>query len=192
MNVGVGRARITAFGLLAALACTAPEPQPPSATDSDPQLTGPPLDTVAVLAAAREVMDSARYATMVTLGPTGHPQARIVDPFPPEPDFTIYAATNARTRKAAELAADPRITLLYFDRVGGSYVTVVGRAELVRDSASRVRYWKEEWAAFYRDRNLGEDYLLIRVRPLRLEISSERHGIRNDAVTWRPVLVELP
>jgi hypothetical protein len=62
----------------------------------------------------------------------------------------------------------------------------------VRDSASRARYWKEEWAAFYQDRNLGEDYLLIRVRPLRLEISSERHGIRNDAVTWRPVLVELP
>lgn len=192
MSPGVGTARITAIGLVAALACTAPGPQTPPGNPSDAPLASLPLDTVAVLAAAREVMDSARYATLVTLGPSGHPQARIVDPFPPEPDFTIYAATNARTRKAAELAADPRITLLYFDRVASSYVTVVGRAELVRDSASRARYWKEEWAAFYQDRNLGEDYLLIRVRPLRLEISSERHGIRNDAVTWRPVLVELP
>jgi general stress protein 26 len=185
-------ARITAVGLLAALACAAPEPQVPPGTASDAPLASPPLDTVAVLAAAREVIDSAHYATLVTLGPSGHPQARSVDPFPPEPDFTIYAATNAQTRKAAELAADPRITLLYFDRQGGSYVTVVGRAELVRDSASRARYWKEEWATFYQDRNLGDDYLLIRVTPLRLEISSERHGIRNDAVTWRPVLVELP
>jgi len=152
----------------------------------------PERDRERVLAAAREVMAAARYATLVTLGPDGHPQARIVDPFEPEEDFTIWAATNARTRKAAEIAADPRVTLLYFDRAGSSYVTLAGRAELVRDSTERARHWKEEWAGFYRDRHLGDDYLLIRVRPHRLEVSSTRHGVLNDPVTWRPAIVALP
>lgn len=149
-------------------------------------------DSAAVLAAAREILAESRYATLVTVGPDGHPQARIVDPFAPEEDFSIWVATNARTRKAAEIALDPRVSLLYFDRTGGSYVTVVGRAELVRDSTARAQHWKEEWAAFYQDRHLGDDYLLIRVRPSRLEISSERHGLRNDPATWRPFIVTLP
>lgn len=172
------------------VACAAPEPTTQTAIAE--HVAGPPVDSAAILVAAREVIDSARYATLVSLGPDGHPQARIMDPFSPGPDFTILAATNARSRKAAELAADPRVTLLYFDRAGGSYVTIHGLVELVRDSATRAQFWKEDWAAFYEDRNLGEDYLLIRVRPFRLEISSERHGIRNDAVTWRPVIITLP
>lgn len=174
------------------MACAAPEQEPGPAPAAGSLPVGPPVDTTGILSAAREVMDSARYATLVTIGPDGHPQARIMDPFPAESDFTIYAATNARSRKAAEMLADSRVTLLYFDRAGGSYVSVLGRAELVRDSTTRARYWKEEWATFYQDRNLGDDYLLIRVRPFRLEVSSERHGIRNDAVTWRPAIMKLP
>lgn len=152
----------------------------------------PEVERERILAAAREVMRDARYATLVTLGPGGHPQARIVDPFDPEEDFTIWVATNARTRKAAEIAADSRVTLLYFDRAGSSYVTVVGQSELVRDSTERARHWKEEWAGFYRNRHLGDDYLLIRVRPSRLEVSSTRHGVLNDSLTWRPAIVSLP
>jgi len=152
----------------------------------------PAEDSAAVLLAAREILAESRYATLVTQGLDGHPQARVVDPFAPEADFTIWVATNARTRKAAEIARDRRVSLLYFDRAGGSYVTVVGRAELVRDSTARAEHWKEEWAAFYQDRHLGDDYLLIRVRPTRLEISSERHGLRNDPASWRPVIVTFP
>jgi general stress protein 26 len=144
------------------------------------------------LEVARSVMATARYATLVTVGPGGHPQARVMDPFAPDSAFVVRLATNARSRKAAEIARDPRVTLLYLDAAGQSYVTVIGRAELVRDLEERRRWWKPEWAAFYTGGNLGDDYLLIRVRPERLELSSERHGLLNDAVTWRPVIVELP
>lgn len=37
----------------------------------------------------------------------------------------------------------------------------------------------------------GDDYLLIRVTPRRLEVVSERHRMTNDPVTWRPVVVDL-
>lgn len=43
-----------------------------------------------VIAAAKEIMQAARYCTLITIGSGGQPQARIVDPFPPEEDLTIF------------------------------------------------------------------------------------------------------
>jgi hypothetical protein len=42
-----------------------------------------------VLAAAIETMTSVRYCSLVTLDANGVPQARAMDPFPPEPDLTV-------------------------------------------------------------------------------------------------------
>lgn len=150
----------------------------------------PPRDSV--LLAARDIMKAARYTTLVTLGPDGHPQARIVDPFVPEKDLTIWIATTARSRKVREIRQDRRVTLLYFNPGGLEYVTVVGRAEIVTAAADKARLWKEEWSAFYQDKNRGPDYTLIRVRPSRLEVVSPRHRLTNDPDTWRPVLLKLP
>ncbi|HWP37439.1 MAG TPA: pyridoxamine 5'-phosphate oxidase family protein [Gemmatimonadales bacterium] len=145
----------------------------------------------AVLAAARGVMRTARYATMVTVGRDGHPQARIVDPFEPEGDMTIWVATNPATRKVRELERDPRVTLLYFDPADPGYVTLIGEAAVVNDRAERTKRWKPEWKPFYADENRGDDYVLIRVRPRRLEIVSTRHNLLNDPATWRPITIEL-
>jgi general stress protein 26 len=70
-------------------------------------------------------------------------------------------------------------------------VTVIGNATLVRDAAEKAKRWKDEWAAFYKDRNKGDDYVLIRITPTRLEVVSEALGMRNDPETWRPVVLEL-
>ena len=40
--------------------------------------------------------------------------------------------------------------------------------------------------------NRGEDYLLLRVRPSRLEVVSASRGMRNDPQTWRPVILAVP
>jgi hypothetical protein len=42
-----------------------------------------------VIAAAKDVMRTARYSTLLTIGDDGQPQARSVDPFAPGADFTI-------------------------------------------------------------------------------------------------------
>ncbi|HET8648021.1 MAG TPA: pyridoxamine 5'-phosphate oxidase family protein, partial [Vicinamibacteria bacterium] len=141
--------------LLAALPCSA---APPAAPPAAP-------DRGRVLAAARELMQKARYCTLVTLAADGQPQARVVDPFAPEDELTVWIATNVLTRKVEEIKRDARVTLLYFDQGASAYVTLIGRAELVVDPAEKAKRWKPDWAAFYKDRNRGEDYLLIRVRP---------------------------
>jgi general stress protein 26 len=145
-----------------------------------------------VVAAAKAIMQEARYCTLITLGRDGQPQARIVDPFLPDSDLTIWIATNPVTRKVQEIHRDPRVTLLYFNPATFEYVTVLGTAVFDTDSLHKAGHWKPEWAGLYRDQNRGEDYLLLRVRPSRLEVASARRGMRNDPQTWRPVILDLP
>ena len=58
-----------------------------------------------IITAATDIMRLARYGTLVTMGADGRPQARIVDPFAPETDLTIWIATNPLTRKVQDIRA---------------------------------------------------------------------------------------
>ena len=153
---------------------------------------GDTLSRAQVIAVATDIMQTARYCTLITIGPDGRPQARIVDPFLPDSDLTIWIATNPLTRKVQEIRHDPRITLLYFSPATFEYVTVHGTAVVDTDSLHRAVHWKPEWAGMYRDQHRGADYLLLRVRPTRLEVVSARRGLRNDPETWRPVMLDVP
>jgi general stress protein 26 len=146
----------------------------------------------AVINAAKEIMLEARYCAMITLGSDGQPQAREVDPFPPEEGMVVWLATNPATRKVAQVKRDPRVTLCYIDASGGGYVTLLGKAEVVDLAAEKAKRWKEEWSTFYKDKNKGSDYLLIRVTPFRLEVVSYAHGVFNDPETWMPVFLSFP
>jgi general stress protein 26 len=176
---GAAAAALTVAALLCeAIIATGQEPAPPAP------------HRPAILAAARELMGRARYCTLVTVGPEGHPQARIVDPLAPEgDDMTVWIATNPLTRKVDQIRKDPRVTLLYFHSGGPGYVTLLGTAEVVSDAAEKAKRWKEEWAPFYKDKSRGDDYVLLRVKPSRLEIVSEAQGMRSDPQTWRPLSV---
>jgi general stress protein 26 len=151
---------------------------------------GPP-ERSEVIKAAKEIMQKARFCTFVTVGEDGHPQARIIDPFPPEDDLTVWAATNPLTRKVGQIKKDPRVTLLYYDPASMSYVTLLGKAEIVDDPAEKEKHWKEEWASQYKDKNKGEGYMLFRVKSFRLEIVNWGRGLANDPKTGRPVVLEL-
>ena len=144
-----------------------------------------------IRSAATDVMTLARYCTLVTVGVDGQPQARIVDPLIGV-DQSIWIATNPQTRKVQEIKRDSRVTLLFFNSAANEYVTVLGRATIVTDSTTKAVHWKPEWGPFYKEQFRGRDFMLIRVRPFRLEVSSPRHGLNNDPQTWRPIILNLP
>jgi general stress protein 26 len=144
-----------------------------------------------ILSAARQIMVSAHYCTLVTLDAEGHPQARVMDAFEPEPDLSVWFGTNKITRKVGELSQDPRMTLSYFDRDDPGYVTLLGEARLVTDPREKAARWKEEWQAFYPDGSSSEDYMLIEFRPFRIEVMSIKHAIASDPQGWKPAVVEL-
>lgn len=133
---------------------------------------------------AREIIESAGLCTLITLDKDGNPRARAMDPFLPNDDFTIWFGTNAKSRKVEQIKNDPRVTLYYLNRDGSGYVSVYGTAELVNDKKSKDKYWKEEWEAFYHDKEI--DYLLIKFTPLWMELISTPHGITGDSINWQP------
>jgi len=144
-----------------------------------------------VLAAAREVIERAGLCSLVTLDEAGAPRVRAMDPFPPEPDFTLWLGTHRSTRKVSEIRRDPRVAVHWLDATGPGQVTLIGTAELVEDAGERQRRFKPEWDAFYRDGWRGDDYLLIRVRPRRLEVMSIPDSVASDPKGWAPAVVEL-
>jgi general stress protein 26 len=146
---------------------------------------------VQILKTAAEIMDAARYCTFVTVDEEGQPRARVVDPFPPESDMTVWMATKAGTRKVAQIRKNPRATLLCFDGARKGYVTLLGTAAVDEDPAQKAKRWKPEWKDFYDDENRGPDYMLIRMKPSRLEILSPADGLGNDPRTWLPVSLDL-
>jgi general stress protein 26 len=154
--------------------------------------TAPAAPTPAqILDTARDLMLAARYCTFVTVDEEGQPRARVVDPFPPEADMTVWMATKATTRKVAQIRKNPRATLLCFDGTKKGYMTLLGTATVVDDPAEKAKRWKPEWKEFYEDENRSPDYILLRLKPTRLEVLSPAHGLGNDPRTWLPPSLEL-
>ena len=140
-----------------------------------------------LLTTAREIMATARYAALITTGANGRINARTMDPFPPTAEMVIWFGTNPRSRKVRELRRNPRVTIYYVDPLAQAYVSIQGTARLINDRAEKARHWKDEWKAFYPDREKG--YLLIAVKPERLEVINVKTGLTGDPITWDPPTV---
>jgi general stress protein 26 len=145
-----------------------------------------------VIVAARDIMTSVRYCTLITIGPDGQPQARVVDVMAPDSGFVVWIGTNGVTRKVAEIRKDPRVTLMYFNDAEMEYVTLIGKAVIEDNIARKAAHWKPSWGMMVKDDYRGPDFVLIRVQPSRLEVVSLGRGIFNDQATWKPAIVALP
>lgn len=137
--------------------------------------------------AAREIIKGSGMCALITLDEGGLPQVRTMDPFEPESDFTIWLATNPKSRKVVQLENNPNVTLYYADKNDNGYVSIYGTAELVNDQKEKNKRWKEEWKDFYPNRTDG--YLLIKVIPTRLEVINYSRGINGNPDTWQPAQV---
>ncbi|MBL7861287.1 MAG: pyridoxamine 5'-phosphate oxidase family protein [Cyclobacteriaceae bacterium] len=160
------------FLCLIVLSCT---PKPP-----------PESGAVDATEAARELIKRVGKCALITLDESGQPQVRTMDPFEPEPDFTIWLATNPQSRKVTQIENNPAVTLYYADGDNG-YVSLYGSAKLINDQTEKDIRWKQGWEQFYPNRKEG--YLLIKVKPSRMEIIDYKSGIQGDSITWQPEVI---
>jgi general stress protein 26 len=140
-----------------------------------------------ILNAAREIIQASGKCALITLDDNNLPQVRTMDPFEPETNFTIWLATNPKSRKVNQIKNNPNVTLYYSDKKDNGYVSIYGIAELVIDDKEKEKRWKEEWEEFYPNRS--DDYLLIKIAPTRLEVINYSAGISGNPDTWQPAVV---
>ena len=144
----------------------------------------PDSSTLFLLESAREIILSSAFCGFITMDNNGWPHVRTMDPFAPEEDFTIWLATNPKSRKVEELKKNANVTLYYTGKNNEGYVTLFGRAQLVDDQKEKDKRWKEGWNEFYSNRTNA--YTLIKISPVRLEVIHYAKGIFGDSVTWKP------
>lgn len=174
-------ARMAAVAILFALAGTAPA----SAQEKPPVRP----DRAKVIAAAREIIAPLSYCGLITLDEAGQPQARTMNPFPPDDDFVVWMATNTRSRKIEEIRKNARVTLYYSDATKAEgYVSITGRAVLVDDMKEILKRKRAYWdQAFPGLKNL----VLIKVVPERLEVVNYKAGLAADAETFRATSIPM-
>ena len=142
-----------------------------------------------LIAAAREIMTAQTYCAFITVDRDGRPQARTINPYPPEEDLMVWFATNILSRKVQEIRDNPHVVVYYADHSAATgYVALSGRAVLVSDKAEIDRRRRAYWAqVFPGDRNL----VLVKVVPERLDVINYKAGTKMDSVTWRSPSIEL-
>jgi general stress protein 26 len=112
-----------------------------------------------------------------------------MEPFPPEPDLTVWFGTNPKTRKVRAIRRDARATLAYASANGDGYLTLVGNARIVDDPAEKSKRWKPGWKDFYEDNAAGSDYVLIECTPARIEIISVTYNLGMDPRAFEPAVL---
>ncbi|HEY3384592.1 MAG TPA: pyridoxamine 5'-phosphate oxidase family protein [Vicinamibacterales bacterium] len=143
----------------------------------------PTPDRAQLIAAAREVMQAQTYCGLVTIDASGRPQARTMNPFPPDDEMVVWMATNTGSRKVQELRKDSRVLLYYSDHAKAiGYVALSGRAVLVDDMQEILKRKRAYWdTAFPGLKNL----VLIKVIPEQLDVINYKQGAVGHTVTWR-------
>ncbi|MCA0131611.1 pyridoxamine 5'-phosphate oxidase family protein [Winogradskyella alexanderae] len=138
--------------------------------------------------AAREIIKASGTCALISLDEKSIPRVRIMDPFPPENDFTIWFGTKSESRKVHQIKNNPNVTLYYQDSDASGYVVIHGKAQIVEDEKIKQTKWKKEWEAFYPNK---DSYVLIKVSPDWMEILSHSRGIVGDPVTWQTPIVRF-
>jgi len=133
--------------------------------------------------AARDIIAGAGTCALITLDANGLPSVRVMDPFLPESDFTVWLGTNPNSGKVSQIKNNPKVTLYYLEKNSSGYVVIHGKAQLIDDQSEKDARWKNEWKAFYPNNN--DAYLLIKVTPKWMEVVSYEHGIIGDPTTWQ-------
>ena len=80
-------------------------------------------------------------------------------------DGDVWFFSGGDTRKVREIEATPRVDLAYADVEQWRFVSMSGRARIVRDVAKKQELWLDELERWFEDGPESDDVVLIKVTP---------------------------
>ncbi len=110
----------------------------------------------------------------------GQANARLVQHLKPEADMTIWFGTSRKTRKVREICHDSHITVTFQDDREYAYVAALGSASVETDLNQRQRHWQDDWIEFFPAGPQGDDYVLIKFVPSRIELMNFARGVTPE------------
>jgi general stress protein 26 len=145
----------------------------------------------------KKLVHEIEVAMLTTHDSDGHlrsrPMATVSTDSSDERDPCLWFFTGKDSPKASELEKDPRVNLSYGDPQKDRFVSVSGRAELVRDREKLKKYWVPEIQIWF-PRGIDDPELsLLKVSVEQAEYWSmkdqerakpDAHGSEADPARW--------
>jgi general stress protein 26 len=103
------------------------------------------------------------YAMMTTVDDDGQLRSRPMSTQKTPFNGTLWFFTGASTHKVSEIAHDQHVNLSYADPDDNRYVSISGRAQLVRDKAKIKELWNPAYKAWFPGGLDDPDLALIKV-----------------------------
>lgn len=80
-------------------------------------------------------------------------------------DGDVWFFSAADSRKVEDISADPRVELSYADTARFVFISLSGKAKIVRDAGKKRELWIEDLERWFKDGPESEDVVLIKVTP---------------------------
>lgn len=139
------------------------------------------------LAIARAMAGRGDYALLVTTSASGPPNARVVEPILDGDTFTLWIGAHPASRKVAELHAAPKATLAFVDRKRRANLVMHGEAVVDTSLESRRKFWLPRWRLFFPEGPSGDDYVVLKFTPARIELMSFADDVVAEPFGLTPV-----
>jgi general stress protein 26 len=140
---------------------------------------------------ARGTIEAAEYCFLITQGESDWANVRLMQPFKPKEDLTIWFGANPKSRKVREIGQNDQVAVSYENPREHAYVTLLGHARTESNVNERRKYWRQEWARFWPQGPESNDYVLIKFVPSRIELMNISRNVAPDARTKPAVLVRV-
>jgi len=106
---------------------------------------------------------------MVTTHAGGKMRSRPMHAFPERDEGAIYFITDTRGAKDEEIAAAPDVCLAFADIGDNTYLSITGRAEMIRDRNKAEELWSSEAQAWWPRGPRDPAVRVLRVSPEQAE-----------------------
>ena len=149
------------------------------------------LEPAALLKIALETLRGYPFGFLSTVG--SEPErvdTRLVEHLAVDDDLDVWIGTSPRSRKVVQVAECPEATYAVEDREGVGAVTVRARARVVTDEDELTARWLDDLAAFFPGGPRGGDFVLLALRPYRVELMSFANGVHPEPYGLVPAVAE--
>lgn len=142
-----------------------------------------------ILNVTKAMVEEAEFSFLITQNESGAADTRLMQHYDPEEGLIIWFGASPRSRKVGQIRADDRAAVALQQADKPAYVVLQGRAYLDDDLDRRQKYWREDWTAFFPDGPTGDDYILIKFVPARLELMHFAQEIAPEPYGLKPAVL---
>jgi general stress protein 26 len=130
----------------------------------------------------KQLIDGAHPGVLTTIDAAGRPQARWMATLSLEKLPHIYTLSSSKSRKVAEIEANPEVNWMFSNADLSLVVNLSGRARILRDGKSLVRVWNhvksKSNAYFLKNCTEGSAHVAIETTVRTVECTTPKNALR--------------